>query len=321
MKKLTILACSILLLISCHKDLPKKITICHKDNKVNWHVLQISPMAWPAHSRYGDIILEDIDQDGYVPQNPCDYGQMGDCNDSNSTIYPNAKEICDNGIDENCNGKIDEDCYASVKICNQEWMLKNLDVVTYQNGDIIPEIQDPVAWTNATTGAWCYYNNDPANGKLYGRLYNWYAVNDPRGLAPAGWHIPSNAEWVELAGNFGHPTVSCLGGSWLEGNILGGLWVSGGKMKATGTIEEGTGLWKSPNTGATNSSGFTALPSGMRLNRDGSFTLLGTHSFIWGSTETNAQNATAVFLFHTGANMDRTGLEKNFGFAVRCIRN
>jgi uncharacterized protein (TIGR02145 family) len=321
MKNLLTLFIAIVSIISCQKDWPKKIKVCHRENKTNWHIININTQAWPAHSQHGDILLEDFDKDGYVPTNACDYGLMGDCNDSNANINPNAKEICSNGRDENCNGTIDEDCYASVKICDQTWMLKNLDLSTYRNGDPIPEITDPIAWINATTGAWCYYNNDATNGSVYGKLYNWYAVNDPRGLAPAGWHIPDISEWIALAGNFGPPTVSCLGGSWLEGNIPGGLWVAGGKMKATGTVKEGTSLWKSPNIGATNSSGFTALPSGMRLYSDGSFTLLSTHAFIWSSSEASPTQATAAFLFHSSAQMDRTSFEKNFGFAVRCIKD
>ena len=100
------------------------------------------------------------------------------------------------------------------------------------------------AWATLTTGAYCYYNNDSATyAATYGKLYNWYAVNDPRGLAPAGWHVPSDAEWTEL--------INCLGGED----------VAGGKMKAV------SALWYSPNTGATNSSGFTGLPGGYRFKR------------------------------------------------------
>ena len=82
----------------------------------------------------------------------------------------------------------------TVTIGNQVWMAKNLDVFTYRNGDIIPEVKDPDEWKNLTTGAWCYYNNDPKNDKVYGKLYNWYAVNDPRGLAPEGFHVPAEFE-------------------------------------------------------------------------------------------------------------------------------
>jgi uncharacterized protein (TIGR02145 family) len=127
-----------------------------------------------------------------------------------------------------------------VTIGTQIWTNKNLDVTTYRNGDPIPQVTDPTAWAGLTTGAWCYYNDDPANGAIYGKLYNWYAVNDPRGLAPAGWHVPTETEWQTLIGT------------------LGGASVAGGEMKSTGTT-----YWGSPNTG-TNSSGFSALPGGLR---------------------------------------------------------
>jgi hypothetical protein len=91
---------------------------------------------------------------------------------------------------------------ATTTICDQTWMVKNLDVDHYRNGDPIPQVTDPAAWAALTTGAWCYYYNDPAIGAIYGKLYNWYAVNDPRGLAPVGWHIPTEPEWITL--------VNCL---------------------------------------------------------------------------------------------------------------
>jgi hypothetical protein len=90
--------------------------------------------------------------------------------------------------------RADGDNMETVRIGTQEWTVKNLDVSTYRNGDIIPEVKDLAKWANLKTGAWCYYNNDPKNGAIYGKLYNWYAVNDPRGLAPEGFHIPSISE-------------------------------------------------------------------------------------------------------------------------------
>src|SRR4030095_15485991 len=102
-------------------------------------------------------------------------------------------------------GDLQGDCSAVLTtICDQDWMVKNLDVTTYRNGDIIPEVTDPTVWAALTTGAWCYYENNSTNGTTYGKLYNWYAVNDPRGLAPTGWHVPTDAEWTTLS--------TCLGG-------------------------------------------------------------------------------------------------------------
>jgi uncharacterized protein (TIGR02145 family) len=137
---------------------------------------------------------------------------------------------------------VDGNTYLPVTICNQTWTKSNLNVTHYRNGDVIPQVTDPTQWANLTTGAWCYYNNDPANGAIYGILYNWYAVNDPRGLAPQGWHVPTAAEWSSLT------------------NCLGDASVAGEKLKSTST------LWQSPNI-ATNVSGFTALPAGYRSNQ------------------------------------------------------
>jgi len=154
-------------------------------------------------------------------------------------------------------GGISSETGDSVFIGNQVWMLKNLDIIHFQNGDGIPEVEDPAQWANLTTGAWCYYNNDPANGAVYGKLYNSYAVDDPRGLAPAGWHVATDSDWTALS------------------NFLGGDSVAGGKIKEAGTMD-----WLSPNVAATNVSGFTALPSGFRKS-DGSFLDLGYGADWW----------------------------------------
>ena len=103
--------------------------------------------------------------------------------------------------------------YTSVYIHGQQWMTTNLAVTHYRNGDKIPQVRNQANWNTLTTGAWCWYNNDSATGAVYGRLYNWYAVNDPRGLAPAGWHVPNDAEWARVS------------------TFLGGKAVAGGKMK------------------------------------------------------------------------------------------
>jgi len=135
-----------------------------------------------------------------------------------------------------------------VTIGTQTWMKKNLDVAYYRDGTPIPQITDPTEWTNATDGAWCYYNNDPANGAIYGKLYNWYAVNSPHGLAPEGWHVASENEWRNLETILGMPQTDIDNWGW-RGTT------EGGKLK-----EIGFNHWLSPNTNATNETGFTALP-------------------------------------------------------------
>jgi uncharacterized protein (TIGR02145 family) len=183
-------------------------------------------------------------------------------------------------------------------ICCQSWMTKNLDVATYRNGDTIPEVTDDAAWTALTTGAYCYYNNDSATyAATYGKLYNWYAVNDPRGLAPEGWHVPTDFEWTTLS------------------DCLGSQTVAGGLMKEIGTTH-----WTSPNYGATNTSGFTGLPGGYRLSI-GTFNQIGNYGFFWSSTENNTNTAWYDNLFFNNSPIYRGNNLKQVGYSVRCLRD
>ncbi|WP_396144494.1 FISUMP domain-containing protein [Flavobacterium sp.] len=202
----------------------------------------------------------------------------------------------------------------NVIIGTQIWTNTNLDVTTYRDGTPIPQVTDPTAWAGLTTGAWCYYNNDPANGAVYGKLYNWYAVagihdaaslNNPslrKQFAPQGWHIPSDAEWTILT------------------DFLGGQSVAGGKMKSTGTIQAGTGLWASPNAAATNESGFTGLPAGSR-HYYGAFGSIGFDGRWWSSSESSATSAWGRDLDCSGGNAYRNDYDKEDGFSVRCVRD
>jgi len=186
----------------------------------------------------------------------------------------------------------------TVVIGTQQWMEKNLDVMTYRNGDIIPQVTSATEWAALTTGAWCWYDNSAANGAIYGKLYNWYAVNDPRGLAPQGWHIPTNAEWTTLNA------------------LLGGVAAAGGKMKTTGTT-----TWTTPNTSATNESGFAGLPGGNRYNSDGAFSGVGSSGIWWSATEINSAVAWLRFLSYDNAFRWRDLDYKAYGLSVRCLRD
>ena len=148
--------------------------------------------------------------------------------------------------------------YATTTIGNQVWMRKNLVVYRYRNGDPIPLVTNADKWASLTTGARCYYNNYSPDGRAYGILYNWYAVNDSRGLAPEGWHIPSDEEWKEMEKHLGMPQS--------EADDYGYRGYIGGKLKGSGTYNYifSPFNWYSPNTDATNSSGFSALPGGTR---------------------------------------------------------
>lgn len=200
----------------------------------------------------------------------------------------------------------------NVTIGTQTWSVKNLDVTAYSDGTPIPQVTDPIKWATLTTGAWCYYNNEPANGNTYGKLYNWYAIAGiydtarltNKKLAPTGWHIPSDAEWSTLA------------------DFLGGESVAGVEMKEAGTTH-----WissASPNKLATNSSGFTALPGGIRFY-DGSFFNICYNGVWWSSSSTSLNtvlpHAWSYRLNFMGDYISRFNNEQANGFSVRCIRD
>lgn len=195
-----------------------------------------------------------------------------------------------------------------ILIGTQTWTTSNLDVSTYANGDPIDEVTDTTLWAGLTTGAWCYYDNNPANGPIRGKLYNWYAVNDPRGLAPIGYHVPSIAEFTQLN--------DYLDAQLPTGNV-------GGKMKATGTIEGNDGCWSSPNTGATNSSGFKAIPGGFRIGEvlSDSFSGIDTVLQLWSSTENDINFAKNRLVNNSNDNLGGGNYGKDYGFSVRLIKD
>jgi uncharacterized protein (TIGR02145 family) len=188
-----------------------------------------------------------------------------------------------------------------VKIGNQIWMKKNLEIERYRNGDLIPQITDSTEWNQMSftmTGAWCYYNNDlPTMGAIYGKLYNWYAVNDPRGIAPVGWHVASQNEWEVLF------------------DYLGGDDVAGGKLK-----EAGANHWVAPNTGATDVTGFSALPGGLR-SYNGSFLNAGLWGTWWTSTDGDEYSAKYVGMINDYSGASVSADRKAKGFSVRCIKD
>ncbi len=185
----------------------------------------------------------------------------------------------------------------TIVIGTQQWMTKNLDVAFYRNGDPIPQVTNAAAWAALTTGAWCYYNNDSTQGNKYGKMYNWYAVNDPRGLAPQGWHVPSDAELTTLE------------------TTLGGSSVAGGKMKEAGTLN-----WTIPNTAGNNNSGFTGLPGGYR-NSIGAFFNVPNSGNWWSATAVSSSGAWYRDLNFDNGNFNRFSIDKRFGFSIRCIRD
>ncbi|NOU17000.1 MAG: T9SS type A sorting domain-containing protein [Bacteroidales bacterium] len=198
---------------------------------------------------------------------------------------------------------IDGNIYQTVTIGTQTWMKENLKTTKYNDGSDIPLVTDNAAWTIAGA-AYCWYNNDAATYKAtYGALYNWFSVdvasNGNKNVCPSGWHVPTDDEWAILT------------------TYLGGESVAGGKMKEIGTTH-----WTTPNTGATNESGFTALPSGYRNYTNGLFFELGGDSYYWSSTQKDASIACNRHLFYGFASCTSSGnYNKQDGFAVRCIKN
>jgi len=189
----------------------------------------------------------------------------------------------------------------TVIIGTQEWMTKNLDVSTFSNGDPIPEAKTNGEWELASKNkqpAWCYYNNDSQYGTKYGKLYNWYAVTDARGLAPLGYHIPSDEEWTILS------------------DYLGGTLIAGKKMK-------GSYGWKDYNGNeygnGTNECGFNGLPSGNRYG-DGSFSSYpGDYGYWWSSSEFNTDLGNCRSLYFYYDRLSEHNYPKEKGFSVRCL--
>ena len=196
--------------------------------------------------------------------------------------------------------------YKSVKIGTQEWMTRNLDVDRFRNGDLIPHVESDEEWKNAVENkqpACCYYDNDPENGKEYGKLYNWFAVNDPRGLAPEGYHVPTDEEWTILV------------------EYLGGEGIAGHKMKSA----VGWNSWEDEdgeiqNGNGDNSSGFNALPGGNR-SCDGSFNDGRGRPFFWSAMEDDNYDAWLQYLYNNNGNVIRYAIDKRYGFSVRCLRD
>jgi uncharacterized protein (TIGR02145 family) len=196
---------------------------------------------------------------------------------------------------------IEGNSYKTVTIGTQQWMAENLKVSKYSDGTTIPNITDNTQWQNNTTGAWSYYNNDAANNAKYGKLYNWYAVssttNGNKNVCPTGWHVPTDAEWTVLT------------------DYIGGLTVSGGKLKEAGTIS-----WNSPNTDATNTSLFTALPGGYR-DFFANFYHIGDYGYWWSSTEHDIYGAWYRYLNKYNGIMNRPYFNKVIGLSVRCLKD
>ena len=194
---------------------------------------------------------------------------------------------------------IDGNVYNTVTIGTQVWLKENLKATKFNDGTAIPNITDNTAWNGTATAAYCDYSNTLSNSSTYGRLYNWYTVasSNPKNVCPTGWHVPTDTEWTTLI------------------NFLGGEGTAGGKLKETGTT-----YWLTPNTAATNESGFTAYGAGYR-SETGTFGLLTNTGFLWSSTEGGTTFAWNRYLYYGGGIASRGDMDKHNGVSVRCMKN
>jgi len=203
---------------------------------------------------------------------------------------------------------IDGNVYKTIKIGNQWWMAENLKVTHYRNGDAIPNVTDSTEWRNLITGAYCNYDNDENNVDTYGRLYNWYAVNDGRNIAPVGWHVPSDEEWKQLE--------IYLGMSQSDADEIGWRGVNeGGKLKETGTAH-----WNSPNAGASNKIDFAALPGGCLRSYSGFFDLH-DNAYFMSSTEISSSTVWSRALSYNNSEIYRGSYSKKTGYSIRCVKD
>ncbi len=191
---------------------------------------------------------------------------------------------------------IEGNVYRTIKIENQVWMGGSLKTTKFNDGTSIPLVTDNNAWAKLNTPGYCWYDNDENNKNTYGALYNWYAASYSN-ICPNGWHVPSDQDWTILA------------------TSLGGEAIAGGKMKETGFLH-----WLSPNTGATNSSGFNGLGGGNR-NMSGVYYNMAITGDYWSTTEYNASEAWDRFLYARDQLLSREHYAKTIGFFIRCVKN
>jgi uncharacterized protein (TIGR02145 family) len=192
--------------------------------------------------------------------------------------------------------------YTSVTIGDQVWLVGNLMTTSLNDGTAIPLIVDGADWCAATGSGYCFCDNNISNKDVYGALYNWFAVNTGK-LCPTGWHVATQNDWDDLV------------------DFLGGEAVAGGKLKTTGTIESGDGLWHQPNVDATNEFGLSMVPGGQRSGSSGLFFDFGDGGLWWSSTEFEANNANMIYINNFNGAFGKVVVPKKDGYSVRCVKN
>ncbi len=213
---------------------------------------------------------------------------------------------------------VEGNSYNTIQIGSQCWMKENLKTTKYKNNTAITNVTDSTTWVTSTTEAYCWYNNDAATFKnIYGALYNWYAVNDVNGICPTGWHVPSHDEWTTLEKAV-CSSATCATDFPNDIITIGFRGTDeGGKLKEAGTTH-----WTTPNTGATNSSGFSALPGGYRESNN-LYLSIGNNGLWWTATESSTHDgAWYRLLTNTNSNINRNfSYVKQAGLSVRCLKD
>jgi len=227
------------------------------------------------------------------------------------TVSMGNLQVCGGGSTTGSVTDIDGNTYSTVIIGAREWMAENLKVSKYNNGNPISTNLSEMQWQVTTQGAYAYYDNDSVNNSIYGKLYNGYAVADPRSLCPTGWHVPTSNEWDNLVMTLDPQAIFS---GWPLSTIAGGF------IKDVGTVEAGTGLWWDPNSGATNSTGFTGLPGGYRYS-SGPFNYIHHSGWWWTSTQPVSNEAWCRVFTHYDTNLYRYLLSKRDGMSVRCVKD
>jgi len=210
------------------------------------------------------------------------------------TIFVSCRQDKANSVTD-----IDGNVYNTVTIGTQIWMVENLKVTKYCNGDPLLNTIKGEQWSGLSTGSYCNYNNDPNNSLIYGNLYNWYAVNDDRNLAPSGWHIATYDDWTKLI------------------DYIGGKEIAGGILK-----EAGVNHWQDKSLNATNEKGFTALPAGFRNSNDGSYSGIGQYTNFWSATDDKIDCAWICIMYYDNNKALMSNCSsKKAGFSIRCVKD
>lgn len=312
MKNVQIIIAVIGLTISCSDDSPKIDPVITWENpsdiafgtllsSVQLNAQSNVPGVFTYSPAVGEMLNEGQNQELVVVFTPTEESVY---RTGSKTVFINvtsgSNAQFNSGLTYDTVSDSDNNVYKTITIGTQTWMAENLRTTKYRNGESIPEVTSNTEWKNLTSGAYSNYGNtsDVDAIATFGRLYNWFAVTDSRNLAPTGWHVATDADWTTLT------------------TFLGGESVAGGKLKETGTTH-----WNSPNTGADNSTGFTALPAGRREYTDGSFINIGFNGFWWTSSAYNPDYSWYRQINYDGAIVNPANFHKQYGFAIRCVKD